>query len=214
VIRQGYEEFKTDATMAYDTTTTPFENLLRSTRMMECYASCLDQYQTRYEIHGSKGFPLLGARSSKGLKHNFWVLTNQEIARAIGFFWHAADLGILEKSLKYLTADLLAVAMGQKERPTPPEWVKSLQEYKYIFPSPTLVQYWKAVLLMKAHKTFTVSFAYNFYQCKNASLPPSKSFVDAALEKHKKILCGSHVNPMTDENPLSEEMEFSIQRAV
>jgi len=210
----GYRSFRNSETMAYDTTTTPFENLLRSTRMMECYASCLTEYQVRYEIRGSKGFPLLGSASGRGMRCNFWVLTDSEIARAIGFFWHAADLGVLEKSLKYLTAHLLAVALRQKELPAAPKWVSDLEEYKYIFPCPSYIEWWKSVLQRKRLRTFAATFAYNIYQCKNASLPPSRSFVDAALVKHKEILCGPHVDPMTDENPLSEKMESSIQRAV
>jgi len=229
-IVKGFERVQNniirDETMI-DITTTPFECLLRTVRIIESYLHVADFYQEILEASPRKyGFPG-HALSTKTSILRYWTITNTDVAESIGSFWCLGLYGLLEKALKYFTASLLARTLRQVELPDEPKWVKPLEFLSLIFPSATWHKWWNGILSSKKLRDCTQvqRFAYNFYMAKNASLPVSESFVEAAMIKHRAALCGvvdgvvgQVVNSFNldlpgDRPDLKENILESVQRA-
>jgi len=216
-----------DETIAFDTTTTPFECLLRTIRIIESYLTVADYYQDIMGARPSKyGYP--GYSLSQTNQLRYWTITDKHVAQSIGAYFLMALIGRQEKALKYFTATTLARALEQGELPEKPDWVEPVDFLRMIFPSPSWNQWWNGIMSKSKLRKQTIiqRFSYNFYMAKNASLSVPNSFVQAAIEKHKAALCGvtkdgevaPQVNAFNLDLPgdlpdLKEEILESIERA-
>jgi len=192
------------ATTAIDTTTTPFENLLRAVRVVDAYQVIINFH--RDDLKATAISPI-----REEFRDHWFVIKKSDLAQSVGAYWALAQRGLLEKVLKFFSATILAKVMKQNELPDEPEWYESLLHLRYIFQSPTWVKFCKLALHNCANQTRYVKFFYNVYQGKNGSLPPSDQFIDQALVKHRKILCEPRENPFSDiQDPFHELIDESI----
>jgi hypothetical protein len=95
-------------------------------------------------------------------------------------------LGKLEKVLKYKTAYLFSVAMGQAEMPEPVLLIDG-DRPDYLFGG-GLGHSVKQRIASGAGKRKSVRLAYDLYCAKRGSLPVDERFIESALDKHFKLI--------------------------
>nr|WBY66446.1 MAG: putative RNA polymerase [Eriocheir sinensis botourmia-like virus 3] len=140
------------------------------------------------------------------------ILTPKEQSKQVGRLWIYAQYGVMEKYLKWTTANLWASALEQTELPPMPDFVKITGGNPYLYE----VREWKDLCsqsrlgsLNNLNKKIMITITKDIYMTKNCSLPVEESFVKENIDKHKKTLCTENLC-----DPLSSRMERLIKVSI
>ena len=169
-----------------------FPVTIRTVRVLDSYLHVIEVGQKSMKIGPSSQCMeyLCCDRSCTKIHQHWYTISDSELLSSIGQWWALANLGMLEKMLKHYTATLLARALNQVELPDQPSWHFEFKHLSCVFDSQNFRRWWKTHLVQKKRSSKFVAFAYSFYMGKNGSLAPSRGFIEAALNKHKNLLCG------------------------
>ncbi|APG77100.1 RNA-dependent RNA polymerase [Beihai narna-like virus 1] len=125
-----------------------------------------------------------------------------------GWLWYGV-LGLLEKYLKWSTADFLARTLDQEDLPPNPGFELGLP-----FTGPA-ASHLKRVCLFNRKRglrsTYAVALAYSLYQGKGGSLPVSAEFLENSVERAVNALCTPRTG-MTED--IFDVMSEQVRRTV
>lgn len=143
-----------------------------------------------------------------GCKLSHHIANGHPSSVTLGVWVALAQYGQLEKYLKWSTALFFAEQLMQEELPPCPPEFEPLMTGNYSWmrhfqPGSDWGDCFRRNIPRRKQvsqgRKWRFAFAKDLYMTKNASLPVDKTFIDGALAKHKKILCGEPEDLLTDE---------------